>query len=184
MQRLSLLCGFGLLVCCLGLRGLAGEQSAKTAPAIDGYGAVTRYPEAADQPRDGAKIVVDITVGGARDAINPAIEKLARFVNIYAAAGKKPARAQITAVLHGDATQVALNHDAYATACGSPANPNLALIRKLRAADVEFVVCGQALTNKGYEKRQVAGDVTLAVSGLTALVNRQRAGYAYVPLLK
>ncbi len=151
-------------------------------PAIAEFGRVVRLPEAAHQPRDGSRIVVDATRGGPPDAVNPAIEKVARFVNIYAGAGRHPASAEIVVVLHGDATLGGLKHSDYRTHCGVSSNPNLALIRDLHNAGVEFYVCGQALSGKGVRPSEVDASVHVAVSALTTLVNLQHDGFAYIPL--
>ncbi len=151
---------------------------------IQGHGAVMSFPNAPAQPRDDAKILVDLTVGGLRDQINPGMEKLARYVNIYAAAGKQPAHANLVVVLHGDATQLALDRKAYATAFETDKNPNLPLMRQLSEAGVTFLVCGQSLNSKGFKPGQAMDGVVVVVSALTALVNYQQDGYAYVPLLK
>jgi uncharacterized protein len=157
----------------------------KASPArIEGFGQVTPFPDAPEQPRDGSKFVVDLTAGGPADQLNPGLDKVARFVNIYSQAGKQPAGARISVVLHGDATALSLHDKAYAEAFKTESNPNLPLLRKLRGAGVEFLVCGQALTIKGFQPDQTTKDVAVAVSGLTALVNRQEDGYAYVPLSK
>jgi hypothetical protein len=165
--------------------GNAGPANKTTAPPeIEGHGKVTPFADAPEQPRDGSKIVVDLTAGGPPDQLNKGLEKVARFVNIYSQAGKQPARAKICVVLHGEATGLSLNDAAHAAAFQTQANPNLPLVRKLRNAGVEFLVCGQALTLKGYQPDQTTEEVQVAVSGLTALVNRQQDGYAYVPLSK
>lgn len=151
-------------------------------PRIAQHGRVVRLPAAADQPRAGAKICVDVTAGGPPESINPAIEKVARYVNIYAGAGRNPAHADITVILHGEATLCALRPDDYAGQFQTDGNPNLALISELREAGVEFRVCGQSLAGKGFTADNVCDDVDVAVSALTVLVNRQADGYAYVPL--
>lgn len=151
---------------------------------IEGHGKVARFPDAVEQPREGSKIVVDLTAGGPPDQMNSGLEKVARFVNIYHRAGKASAQVKICVVLHGDATTIALDDAVYAAAHKSDRNPNLPLVRKLREAGVELVVCGQALTLKGYRSEQATKEAQVAVSGLTALVNRQQDGYAYIPLPK
>lgn len=153
-------------------------------PRIEGRGQVVRLPEAADQPRSGAKICVDITRGGNPGAANAAVEKVARYVNIYAGAGREPADVEITVVLHGDATLCALSEEAYAGQFGTDGNPNIELFRDLGAAGVEFRVCGQSLASKSFGPGSVCEEVDVAVSALTVLVNRQTDGYAYVPMLK
>lgn len=151
-------------------------------PAITGHGAVFRLSDAADQPRDGSKICVDVTKGGPRDRINPAIEKVARFVNIYSGAGKSPASVRITVILHGDATLAALDAAAYAKRFDTKTNPNLPLLNQLHKAGVELLVCGQSLAHKDATHDEVADQVEVAVSGLTVNVNRQQDGYAFIPL--
>ncbi|MBI1314710.1 hypothetical protein GC176_25740 [bacterium] len=172
LAAIAVSCGFAL----------GAAEQAWLHPVIEGHGAVVRLPEAADQPVDGSKICVDVTQGGPSDRINPAIEKLARYLNIYLGAGRTPATVRISAVLHGDAALVALNDEAYARRFNVAENPNLPLIRRLRQAGVELLVCGQALAHKQANSADVATDVQVAVSALTVNVNRQRAGFAYIPL--
>lgn len=151
-------------------------------PVIKGEGKVTHLPEAADQPREGSKICVDVTAGGEPDAVNPGIAKVARFVNIYGGAGAKRVTPKITVVLHGSATLTALNHDAYRAKFKIARNPNLELIGKLKDAGVEVLVCGQAVILKGGRHADVDSGIQIAVSALTVNVNRQADGYAFIPL--
>jgi uncharacterized protein len=151
-------------------------------PRIKEHGKVVRFPDAAEQPRSGSKICVDATAGGPPDEVNPAIEKVARYVNIYAGAGRRPADVRITVILHGKATTSCYSDEAYARKFEVAKNPNLPLIAELKGAGVEFLVCGQALAHNGGPQQDVAGIVRVAVSALTVNVNRQADGYAYVPL--
>ena len=151
-------------------------------PKIDGFGAVVQLPSASEQPKSGSRILVDVTKGGEPDQLLPAIEKVARFVNIYAGAGKEPATAQITVVLHGDATLSVLNSDAYSKRFGTQGNPNFDCLHKLHEAGVRLIVCGQSLTHKKAKPEEVLVFTEVGVSGLTAMVNLQADGYAYVPL--
>ncbi|MCA9031124.1 MAG: DsrE family protein, partial [Planctomycetaceae bacterium] len=150
-------------------------------PAIHDYGKVVQLPDAAQQPRAGSKIVVDITQGGEPDKLNSAIEKVCRFVNIYAGAGKNPAKVEIAVVLHGDATLAALNNEAYAARFNVTTNPNLKVLSELKKAGVKVYVCGQSLIGKGAKPAEVSDQAKVAVSALTSLVNLQADGYAYIP---
>jgi len=155
-----------------------------TRPAIAEYGKIVQLSTAAQQPRDGSRIVVDVTKGGKPDALNAAVEKVARFVNIYQGAGKTPATVNIAIVLHGEATLTALNADAYAKRFETTGNPNLDCLHKLHEAGVEIFVCGQSLIGKDANPDDVVVFADVAVSALTSLVNLQADGYAYVPLGK
>lgn len=151
-------------------------------PAIAGHGAVVQLPNASHQPRSGTKILVDLTTGGDADKLNTGIEKVAKYLNIYAGGGAEPAEAKIAIVFHGDATLAVLNADAYSAKFNTEGNPNLELLHQLHEAGVEISVCGQTLISKGGKPDEVAVFVDTAVSALTAVVNLQADGYAYVPL--
>ena len=151
-------------------------------PVITDHGSVVQLANAAQQPRNGTKIVVDLTRGGDPAQLNTGLEKVARYVNIYAAAGAEPADVKIAVVLHGDATLAALNPDAYSAEFKTDENPNLALLQQLHESGVELYVCGQSLIAKGSQPEDVAVFIETAVSALTTVVNLQSDGYAYVPL--
>lgn len=151
-------------------------------PKIEGHGGVVPLPTAAHQPRSGSKVLVDITSGGDPAKVYPAIEKVARYVNIMAGAGKEPATASIALVFHGEATLAVLNDEAYAAQFQTKQNPNLPLLRALHEEGVAMFVCGQSLAGKGKSGEQVVMFVDTAVSAFTASINLQSDGYAYVPL--
>jgi intracellular sulfur oxidation DsrE/DsrF family protein len=161
-----------------------GERVASKAenPVIASHGGVFQLPEAAAQPRQGTRLVIDVTRGSDPEKLNPAIEKVAKYLNIYAGAGAEPVEAQFAVVLHGDATMTVLNSDAYAARFKTAGNPNLDLLHELHEAGVELYVCGQTLLSEGSAPQDVAVFVDTAVSALTAVVNLQADGYAYLPL--
>lgn len=155
-----------------------------TYPAIEGMGKVVQLPSATQQPREGSKIVVDLIKGGEPAMLNPGIEKVARFVNIYAGAGQAPANVEIAVVLHGDATLIGLKPDVYAERFQCEGNPHLECIQKLKNSGVKIFVCGQSLVGKGHQPDDVHPHVDVAVSALSALVNLQADGHSYVLLGK
>jgi hypothetical protein len=164
-----------------------GAIAPPTTPAtakIDGYGKVVQLPNAAHQPREGAKLCVDVTKSEDPDKLNSAIEKVARYVNIYAGAGAQPANAEIAVILHDGATLAVLNADAYSKKFGTQGNPNLDCLQKLHEAGVKIYVCGQSLISKGGTPEDVVVFVDVSVSALTSLANLQADGFAYLPLLK
>jgi intracellular sulfur oxidation DsrE/DsrF family protein/uncharacterized protein YdcH (DUF465 family) len=156
--------------------------NAITFPVIAGHGGVVRLADAAMQPRAGTKLLIDVTRGSEPDKLNAALEKVAKYLNIYAGGGAKPAHADIALVFHGDATLLVLNPEAYAKQYGTDGNPNLELLRQLHEANVDMYVCGQTLISKNASPNDVAVFVETAVSALTAVVNLQADGYAYLPL--
>lgn len=151
-------------------------------PAIEKYGKIVPLRDATQQPRDGSKICVDLTSGSEPHELNPAIEKVARFVNIYRGAGKEAAKVQLAVVLHGKATLAVLDADAYGKRFKTEGNPNLDCLQAIHEAGVENYVCGQSLIAEGGRPEEVVAFADVAVSALTSLVNLQADGYAYVPL--
>ncbi len=151
-------------------------------PVIPNHGGVVHLPQAAQQPRAGTKLLVDLTSGGDADKLNSGLEKVAKYVNIYAGGGAKPAKMKIAVVFHGEATLAVLSPQAYSAKFNTDGNPNLELLQQLQESGVELYVCGQSLISKGSVPEDVVGFVQTAVSALTAVVNLQSDGYAYLPI--
>lgn len=151
-------------------------------PVIAAYGGVVHRPEAVDQPRAGAKVVFDVTVDAPAEEVNKGLDRVARLLNLYGASGRKPSDISITVVLHGNATRSVLSNESYEAHCGRESNPNLPLIRELLSHGVEVLVCGQALSYKGYLVEEVSKDVRIAESAMNVLIHRQMDGFAYLPI--
>jgi predicted methyltransferase/intracellular sulfur oxidation DsrE/DsrF family protein len=158
------------------------EKGAELAfPVIADYGGVVPLKESAEQPRPGAKVVFDATSDATPGEVNKALERVARLLNLYGAAGLQAADVKLAIVLHGEATTSVLTDAAYKSRFEIERNPNLPLVRELRKAGVEVFVCGQALNYKGFAVDEVADEVAVAAAALTVIVNKQADGYSYVP---
>lgn len=153
-----------------------------TFPQIARFGGIARTPDAAEPPRRGAKIVFDIVADSKPDELNKGLESVARYLNLNSEAGHKPADVKLALVLHGGATKAALVDAAYAKHTSAAKNPNLELIRELKACGIEVFVCGQSLARNKFASADVGGDLTVAVSAMTVNANKQLDGYAYVSI--
>lgn len=151
-------------------------------PIISGFGGVTKVDGATERVRPGTKLVLDVTADAKPGDVNKGLERAARLLNLYGAAGLKQNDVRITVVLHGEATKSVLSDSFYKPRYGVDQNPNLPLLKDLRKASVEVFVCGQALNYKGLPESAVDSDVSIADSALTIIVNRQTDGAAYVPI--
>lgn len=150
-------------------------------PIIPNVGGVVPLPNAVEQPRKRAKIVFDITADAKPADVNKGLERAARLLNLYGAAGLKSSDVKIAVVMHGEATKSVLAGAVYKQKFGADKNPNLAVIADLRKAGVEVFVCGQALAYKGFDEVDVTDGIKVAAAALTVVVNRQMDGYAYLP---
>lgn len=160
----------------------AWSQQQSVNPIIAGVGGVVHRPSALAQPQRGARVVFDVTAAADDDGINKGLDRAARLVNLYGAAGLQADDVSITLVFHGEATRTVLGDTFYADRYGTPGNPNLTLIGQLQAVGVEILVCGQALNYKGFDDGEVAADLPIAASAMTAIIAKQADGHAYLPL--
>jgi intracellular sulfur oxidation DsrE/DsrF family protein len=177
--------GLSLVFACLfsfAAYGAVADGPAFFFPQIARFGGIVRTSEAAEPPRRGAKIVFDIVADSKPGELNKGLESVARYLNLNAEAGHKPADVKLALVLHGSATKAALGDAAYAKHTAATKNPNLELIRELKACGVEVFVCGQSLARSKFAPTDVAGDVTVAVSSMTVNANKQLDGYAYISI--
>jgi intracellular sulfur oxidation DsrE/DsrF family protein/precorrin-6B methylase 2 len=151
-------------------------------PIIARYGGVVASPNAVEQPRSGGKVVLDVTADSRPDELNKGLDRVARLLNLYGAAGLQATDIKITVVFHGEATKTILNDAAYRQRFQVERNPNLPLMDELQKAGVEVLVCRQALNYKGIAESEVAAQVQVAAAALTVNINKQQAGYAYIPI--
>ncbi|WP_206998530.1 DsrE family protein [Trinickia mobilis] len=153
-------------------------------PTIQGYGPIHFLPDAAFKPRADQtyKIVFAMTQAAkSPDAVDPALDHVARTVNLYAAAGVPLSHLKFVAVAYGAATPLVLD-DAHYRAAYGVANPNLPLIAELKKAGVTVAVCGQAVAEHHFNYDWVASDITPALSGLTTVTTLESQGYVLMPL--
>lgn len=158
------------------------EEPTFVNPLIVDYGAIALQPDAAEQPRKGARIVFDIISDAKPDELNKGLESVARYLNLNAQAGHAPSDVRLALVLHGPATKAALSDAAYISKTGAAKNLNLALVRELKKHGVEVFVCGQSLARNKFALTEVAPEFTVAASAMTVNVNKQIDGYAYLSI--
>lgn len=152
-------------------------------PVIAGFGAVFAVPSPGfPAPVDLTyKVRFDVSAAGASaDAVNPAIDTLARFLNMHARAGVPAERMHLALVLHGTAGKDALDHAAYRARYGVD-NPNVALLEALKGAGVRIYLCGQTAAARGLGFTSLASPVTLALSAMTVHTALAAEGYVLNP---
>lgn len=170
----------------LGFLGSASAAEGPAFPVIQGYGPAYHIPHAAEMPyqKHGIKTLFDVTKGAkSPDKVNPSLDHIARYLNVYALAGVKPKDMHLVAVLHGKATAAALNDRAYNQAMHTQSgNPNVKLLDALRRAGVKLYVCGQALHDFKYHAKDVLPGIQRTLSALVVVTNYQEKHYVYFPM--
>lgn len=126
------------------------------------------------------KIVIDV-VGGPKSPheINPALNNVARMLNLHVVGGVPAENMQVVLAIHGDATFAITDHSTYEKEFGM-ANPNLLLVAALHDIGVRLTVCGQSLVGRDIDQESVLDEVEIATSMLTTVTTHQLNGYAFL----
>lgn len=151
-------------------------------PIIDGYGAT--YPvetldvaTPTDQPY---RLLFDVSTSpDAPDALNSALNTVARFLNMHARAGVPQDQMELAVVLHGTAGKYALASAAY-RARYAVENTNLALLEALTEAGVAVYLCGQTAMHRGLPLDQLSPHIEVALSALTVVASLSTQGYTVI----
>lgn len=158
-------------------------DSRLTYPRIHGAGGVLPVGPNALMPSTTAehRLYIDIDSDQpTRGEINRRLHTAAKLLNLYALAGVPSEKVHLVVLFYGRGVDLALSDAAYQKKFGHP-NPNAELIRQLRQADVDMVVCGQALGHQNFVAANIRPGMTLALSALTTREELQAAGYGEVP---
>jgi intracellular sulfur oxidation DsrE/DsrF family protein len=160
----------------------ASVHARQVVPAVPGYGAVHIDEQARERPDPALRyrVVFEISAAGQPGKVHSGLDKVARFLNLLAVEGIRPAKGDIVAVVHGPAASSFLTQAAYAKRNAGSVNANLALIERLRDAGVVVSVCSQALAAQKITTEEVAKGVRVDVSALTTLANLQLRGFALI----
>ena len=153
-------------------------------PTIHAAGRMHALPQAAYQPDRNAtyKVVFGLTKASDKPGeVSPALDRVARTVNLYVSAGVPLDHLKFVAIASGPATSIALNDEQYRKKYGV-ANPNLPVITELRKAGVDVAVCGQAMAENHFDYAWKDSHVTLALSLLTTVTTLEHQGYSLMPL--
>jgi intracellular sulfur oxidation DsrE/DsrF family protein len=157
-------------------------QSAQPLPLPDSP-AATDIPGAKELPDPSLtyKVVFDIAKAAPKiDDVNPMLTAIARFINTLAKNGVPADHRKIAVVFHQQGTEIILNDEAFKSRNSGHANPNVALIRSLKKAGVDFRVCGQAVLANKIDPKTIQPEIQLDLWALTTLVNLELRGYVHV----
>jgi intracellular sulfur oxidation DsrE/DsrF family protein len=151
--------------------------SATIIPEADGY---VTIPSAAMPPdlKRTYRAIYDATLAAsAPSQLVPALNMAGSELNAFGAAGLSRSNAQFAVVFHGPAVDGILTDSCYQAKFGM-ANPNLSVLKKMKALGVELFVCGQYLMAEHIDPRLISPDVTVASDALIVLMACQNDGYA------
>lgn len=163
--------------------GARGRGPGWTYPVIKDYGPAWPLPEAAVQPQKGRiyKVIFNLSSAAPNpNEILPGLASAARLMNVFVTDGLAARNLKGVAVLHSSAGYAAMDNEVY-RAKFNVDNPNLKIIRELKAAGVELFLCGQTLHDLNFHEKDLLPDVKLATSAAIVLTTYQNDGYALMP---
>jgi intracellular sulfur oxidation DsrE/DsrF family protein len=158
---------------------VAQETTPSTGPVIDTAGPVFDVvdPDFATPLDQDYKLAFEMARPSASPSEpNVVLVSAARFLNMHARAGVPEANLGAAVVVHGGAGWELLNNPAYRARHGVD-NPNTALIRELTRAGVRVILCGQTAAARGIPRGELASEVQVALSAMTAFLVLQEDGF-------
>lgn len=126
------------------------------------------------------KAVFDLSAAPKDPAqVNPNFGRVARFINLHAAAGIALEKIKPVMVIHGNAA-MGLLQDPYYKAKFGVANPNIDLLNKLHALGVPVILCGQTAGARDISKDKRWQPTQISLSVMTALLYYQSKNYVLI----
>jgi len=166
------------------LLAVAGSVFAQTgAMLVPGQAVAKDVPGAKELPDPSMtyKVVFDVGTAAAKvDDVNPMLAAMAEYVNTLGKYGVPAEHRKIAAVFHRAGTEIIVNNETFKATHDGHDNPNVALIRALAKAGVEFHVCGQAVLGRKIDPKTILPEIQLDLWALVTMVNLQMQGYVRV----
>jgi intracellular sulfur oxidation DsrE/DsrF family protein len=165
----------------LGYSGRAWTQTDQKLP-MAGYSAAKDISGAKELPDPAVdnKVVFSVAANAKADEIHPTLKTIALYLNTLAHNGVPAKHRHVAAVFHQGGGDAVLANEVYKARHDGVDNPNIAMLRELKAAGVDLRVCGQGLLGKQLEPSQVLPGVQVDLWAMTTMVNLQLRGYVRV----
>ena len=166
----------------LGLSATAYAQSGQPLP-IPGGEVAKDVPGAKELPDPNLtyKVVFDIATAAPKiDEVNPGLTGVVRYLNTLGKFGVPADHRKIAVVLHQKATEIILDNDTFKARNDGHDNPNIALIRTMKRAGIDFRVCGQSVLAHKIDPKTIMPEIELDEWALTTIINLELRGYVHV----
>jgi intracellular sulfur oxidation DsrE/DsrF family protein len=166
----------------LALVGWAGSTYAQQL-AVPGGPVARDVPGAKELPDPNRmyKVVFDIGKASPKpNEVSPGLVTIARYVNTLAKWGVPADHRKIAVILHQGGEEMIFTNQAFRARTEGRDNPNIDMIKKLTAAGVSFRVCGQGVTGKKIDPKEILPEIEIDLWAMVAMVNLQLEGYVHI----
>jgi intracellular sulfur oxidation DsrE/DsrF family protein len=127
------------------------------------------------------KVVFDIGKAAPKpEEVSPGLMVIATYVNTLAKYGVPADHRKIAVILHKGGGDMIFTNEAYKARTEGLDNPNIEMIKKLTAAGVSFRVCGQGVTAKKIDRKDILPEIEVDLWAMVAMVNLQLEGYVHI----
>jgi hypothetical protein len=131
-------------------------------------------------PKIDYKLVFDIGKAAPKvDDVNPGLTFIARYYNTLAKYGVPADHRKFVVVFHQAGTPIVLTNDEFKKRNDGHDNPNIAAIREMKKAGIDFRVCGQALLAQKIDPETVQPEIQVDLWAMTTIVNMEMRGYIH-----
>jgi intracellular sulfur oxidation DsrE/DsrF family protein len=172
-KLLTFLCVYGL--------SFTLSAQALLYPVIKDYGGVEEDSFAVVRPDPAIDYKIVAEMGEPlknKSQVYGPLEVVARLYNLHIYGGVTQKNLHVAAVIYAGGTLATLNNEEYRKRFGID-NPNVKLIRELKDAGIEIIVCGQSVMKDQVDPTTINPDVEIATSRLTAVSTFQMKGYGF-----
>ena len=115
------------------------------------------------------------------DDMDPMFRAISIYLNTLGKYGVPAENRNIVAMIHhrSEGFDIVMNNEAYKKRHGRD-NPNIEIIRKLTQAGVDIRLCGQGLTGREIDAKDVNPDIQIDLWAMTSIINLTLDGYAHI----
>ena len=110
------------------------------------------------------------------DEVHPTLKAIGLYLNTLAHNGVPAKNRHIAAMFHQGGGDAVFSNEVYKARHNGVDNPNIAVLKELHEAGVEFRVCGQGLIGKKVDPSQLLPGVQADLWALVTMVNLQSRG--------
>ena len=151
---------------------------------VPGMSVATDIPNAHELPDPNVNYKVVFSVNRdpqSPDDVNPMFNAIATYLNTLGKHGVPPEHRNLIAMIHHrtEGFDIVMTNEAYKARHGRD-NPNIEIIRKLKAAGVDIRLCGQGLIGREIDAGDVNPDIRIDLWAMTSIINLELDGYVHI----